>query len=129
MGLKFSSSSQTIKSYYDYNESHDLIEIFEDQDGKCIKQINHTLGNTFYYEGPGPTPYRKNDLPAVVSNNGYREWRDQQGLFHRDNGPAFIYNCEKEQLMLYSQERDAFEFFTQFVNCTEAYYNHGKKIK
>lgn len=125
MGLGYSS----ITSHYEDSQNHDLIERFVDQDGNCIKRINHTFGITYYYEGPGPAPYRENDLPAVVSKDGSREWRDQQGLFHRDKGPAVIYNCEKEQLMLYSHERDSLEFFTQFVNCTEAYYNHGKKIK
>lgn len=126
MSLKFSSEYQKITSHYEDNQNHDLIERFENQDGKCIKRVDHTFGITYYYEGPEPTPYRKNDLPAIVSKDGSREWRDQEGLFHRDKGPAVIYGCQKQQLMLYSHDRDAPEFFTQFVNCTEKYYNHGK---
>ena len=126
--LKFSSETNAITSYYEDSPDHDLIERFVDQDGNCIKRINYTIGITYYYEGPGPTPYRKNDLPAVITRHGSREWRDQEGLLHRDKGPSVIYNCEKQQLMMYSHDRDAHEFFTQFVNCTEKYYDHGKRI-
>jgi len=100
-------------------------EVFLDDKGKVIKCIDSSTGTTTYYEGPNISPYRKNDLPAIVRNDGGSEWYDVDGKLHRTNGPANIYGCKKKLEMIFSHERNTMEAITHFYDCGNEWWEHG----
>lgn len=111
------------RSYHEGN-----VEIFTDEDGTVVKKVYHAEGKTVYFEGPGPFPYRKGDLPSIVKKNGDLSWTDQRGRLHREVGPAKTYECFTEKKMVYSHEMDAKVMFTHFYDCKTQWFSHGHKV-
>ena len=70
------------------------------EDGPAIVREYGT--GEFYLKGQHVT--RREVLPAVVRNNGTKEWHNEQGQLHREHGPAFTH-----------------------PDGTEAWYRHGDR--
>ncbi len=73
-----------------------------------------------------------NDEPAVVSVGGYEKYWLEDGLLHRENGPAITKACISgddkyyyQANVLHREDGPAMEF----TNGAKQYWKHGKLIK